>query len=256
MTPSEILAKIKPFLIESNKINPNDPMKQSQDRKGNIYIYKLPTNPVVFVFTSSGAIDCDGQSCPGCKTDPTHQGDTSFHQSDGKPLAPCILPWYVLPETPNPIFDYAKLNISGGQVGLVIYDDKMDFGVFGDERGRDAGNSDGKSIGEVSYAMAKSLSIDPDPDTGGVSTGVTYIVFTSKQNIVDPIEDHDKATTIGNSALDLMLNQLGGGPTPPPSTKFNIHKDKTKITVSASKTGTLTADQACQQTCDFLKSFP
>ncbi len=32
-------------------------------------------------------------------------------------------------------------------------------------------------IGEASYATAKALGIDPDPETGGTDSGVTYIVF-------------------------------------------------------------------------------
>ena len=136
-------------------------------------------------------------------------GQTSFTQNNGKPLAPATLPWYILPETPNPIFDYAKLGIQGGQAGLVLYNNKMEYGIFGDERRRDVGNFAGTAIGEVSYAMAVSLGIPPNPDTGGVDNGVTYIVFTSKANVVSPIESHAAADTLGTSALNIMMSQLG-----------------------------------------------
>ena len=98
----------------------------------------------------------------------------------------------------------------------------MEYGVFGDERGRDVGNSAGKSIGEVSYAMAVSLGIPPDPDTGGVDNGVTYIIFTTKANVVLPIESHAIADTKGESALNVMMSQLGTPtPTPTPNTYSN-----------------------------------
>ena len=86
----------------------------------------------LYAYIANGS--CDGQACVACQTDPTNQSVTSFQQSDGQELAPCLLPWYVLPETPNPVFDYANRNIAGGQLGLVVYGNSMSFGVFGDER--------------------------------------------------------------------------------------------------------------------------
>ena len=215
-TPAQIMTSIQPYMIPSNAINPSSPMKQSQDMRGQVYIYELPTNPVVYVYTSSGAIDCDGQATLKCTgtTDPLYQGQTSFTQSDGKPLNAELLPWYVLPETPNPIFDYANRNIHSGEAGAVLYNGKMEYGVFGDERGRDEGNNEGLAIGEVSYAMASSLGIDPDPKNGGVESGITYIVFTTEANVVEPIESHAAAEVKGQSALETMISQLGAVETP------------------------------------------
>jgi hypothetical protein len=208
-TDTQIMNTVSKYMTPQYAINPTKPMVNEQTNAANIYIYKLPTNPVAYVFTSSAAIDCDGQASYLCNNDPTNLGQTSFTQTNGKPLAPATLPWYVLPETPNPIFDYANLGIQGGQAGLVLYDNKMEYGVFGDERGRDVGNSAGTTIGEVSYAMAVSLGIPSNPDTGGVDNGVTYILFTSKENVVSPIESHSAADTIGTSALNIMMSQLG-----------------------------------------------
>jgi hypothetical protein len=213
-TPTEVITKIQPYMTSQYAINPSNPMRNEQTNSLNVYIYKLPTNPVAYVYTSAAAIDCDGQSSPLCNSDPTNQGQTSFTQTNGKPLAPATLPWYVLPETPNPIFDYAKLDIQGGQAGLVLYNNKMEYGVFGDERGTDVGNSAGKDIGEISYAMAVSLGIPPDPDTGGVDTGVIYIVFSNKANVVSPIENHAKADEVGGNALNTLMSQLSSGSTP------------------------------------------
>ncbi len=210
-TPAQVKSALQPYMTSQYAINPNTPMIQSQEMNGKVYIYKLPTNPAVYVFTSSAAIDCDGQATLKCTgtTDPQYQGQTSFTQSDGKPLNAELLPWYVLPETPNPIFDYAKRDIYGGEAGAVLYNNKMEYGIFGDERGRDDGNRAGLAIGEISYAMASSLDIDPDPANGGASSGVTYIIFTTKSNIVSPIENHAAADTKGQSALETMMSQLG-----------------------------------------------
>lgn len=227
-TPTQIMSAIQPYMIPSNAINPSNPMQTSYG-EGQVYIYKLPTNPVAYVYTSSGAIDCDGQATTHCNsnTDPYYQGQTSFTQSDGRPLNAELLPWYVLPETPNPIFDYATRNIYGGEAGVVLYNDKMEFGVFGDERGRDGGNSAGLAIGEISYAMASALGIDPDPAYGGIESGVTYIVFTTEDNVVVPIESHTAADTKGQSALDKMMTQLNPAvtPTPTPAPTTNLLKN-------------------------------
>ncbi len=215
-TQAQVMSAIQPYMKPSYAINPDSPMKQSQDMNGQVYIYKLPTNPVVYVYTSSGAIDCDGQATLKCTgtTDPLYQGQTSFTQSDGEPLNAELLPWYVLPETPNSIFDYVNRDIHGGEAGVVLYNGKMEYGIFGDERGRDAGNSEGLAIGELSYAMASSLGINPDPAAGGTESGVTYIVFTTEENVVVPIESHDAADIKGQSALETMMSQLGALATP------------------------------------------
>ncbi len=227
-TPTQIMSAIKPYMISSNAINQGSPMQTSYGG-GQVYIYKLPTNPATYVYTSSGAIDCDGQATIHCTgtTDSLYQGQTSFTQSDGRPLNAELLPWYVLPETPNSIFDYANRKIYGGEAGLVLYNGKMEFGVFGDERGRDSGNSAGLAIGEISYSMASALGIDPDPDYGGIEIGVTYVVFTTEDNVIVPIENHMAAETKGQSALNKMMTQLSPAVTltPAPAPITNLLKN-------------------------------
>ena len=221
VTTSQILAAIQPFLTESNKVNPNTPLLTSYGT-GPIYIYRLPgTNPQVLVYTSSGAIDCDGITTSQCSitTDPSYYPDTAFHTSTDQPLDASTLPFYVLPIAGSQYFDYSVNNIAGGQLGLAIYGNNMNFGVLGDE------NADAQATGEISYAMASSLGIDPDPNNGGIETGVTYILFTGSSNIVNPIENHSLAASMGNNALNTMLSQISsvtpppGGTTPPPGGK-------------------------------------
>src|SRR5206468_3190360 len=122
---------------------------------------------------------------------PDYQSDTSFSQSDGKPLVASRLPYIVIPQQ-SARFDYEKENIQPGAVAVVIYQGKMAYGVFGDE-------GPPTIIGESSYAMAKRLGINPDPANGGVDDGVAYFVFTGAAAVVGPIESHDAAVAKGRS---------------------------------------------------------
>ena len=154
-----------------------------------------------FFWKADMDIDCDGQTTTECShtTDPSYQSDTSFHQSDGQPLIAAKLPYVVIP-LPSDRFDYGKSNIKAGAVVLVLYGGKMSYGVFGDEGPQGI-------IGEASYAMAVSLGIDPNPASGGIDKGVTYIAFTGDAAVVSPIEDHQGAVTLGAQlAQDLVKN--------------------------------------------------
>ncbi|MEK0099608.1 glycoside hydrolase family 75 protein [Streptomyces sp. A475] len=142
-------------------------------------------------------IDCDGRITAQCNadTDPWFQDDTAFHQSDGEPLSAEQLPYVVVPSSSG-IWDYAGAGVKGGGVVAVIHDNKVEYAVVGDT-GPD------EIIGEASYATAKALGIDPDPETGGTDSGVTYIVF--KNNQTSPIESHDAAVTLGDSLARKFL---------------------------------------------------
>lgn len=142
-----------------------------------------------YFWTSGMAVDCDGQRTSTCNenTDCCFYDDTSFHQSDGKPLDAARLPYVVIP-LPSSRWDYGDAGIQGGDVLAVIYHGHVEYAVFGDEGPDD-------SIGEASYATAKSLGIDPDPKTGGTSDKVTYIVF--KNSKAAPIENHSGAVSQG-----------------------------------------------------------
>ncbi|AZS83975.1 glycoside hydrolase family 75 protein [Streptomyces griseoviridis] len=142
-------------------------------------------------------IDCDGQRTAKCSesTDPWYQDDTAFHQSDGKPLRADTLPYVVVPSSSG-IWNYASAGVKGGGVVAVIYNNKVEYAVVGDT-GPD------QIIGEASYATAQALGIDPDPETGGTDSGVTYIVF--KNNQVSPIESHSAAVTLGDKLAKQFL---------------------------------------------------
>ncbi|MFE5220505.1 MULTISPECIES: glycoside hydrolase family 75 protein [unclassified Streptomyces] len=142
-------------------------------------------------------IDCDGQRTTNCNEDrdPWYQDDTAFHQSDGKPLKAESLPYVVVPSSSS-IWDYSGAGVKGGGVVAVIYNNKVEYAVVGD-------TGPTKIIGEASYATAKGLGIDSDPATGGVDSGVTYILF--KNSKVSPIESHSAAVTLGDQLARQFL---------------------------------------------------
>jgi hypothetical protein len=144
-------------------------------------------------------VDCDGQSTSQCnhKTDPWYQNQTSFNQSNGKPLVASSLPYVVIP-LPSSRFSYHTAGIHPGAVVAVIYNGKLSFGVFGDE-------GPSNIIGESSYAMAKSLGINPDPENGGTDGTVTYIAFTGGGAVASPIENHQAAVTLGQKLASALI---------------------------------------------------
>lgn len=154
-----------------------------------------------FFWKSDMDVDCDGQTTTQCNSsaDPSYQDQTSFTQSDGQPLDAANLPYIVIP-VPSARFDYTAADIQPGAVAIVLYNGQLSYGVFGD-----VGPS--SVIGEGSYAMASRLGIDPDPATGGVDSGVTFIIFTGSGAVADPIESHDAAVTLGQKlAAQLLAN--------------------------------------------------
>lgn len=142
-------------------------------------------------------VDCDGQRTSKCNedTDPWYQDDTAFHQSNGSPLRADSLPYVVVPSSSS-IWNYSSAGIKGGGVVAVIYNNKVEYAVVGD-------TGPTKIIGEASYATAKSLGINPDPENGGADSGVTYILF--KNSKVSPIESHSAAVTLGDKLAKQFL---------------------------------------------------
>ncbi|MFJ8228797.1 glycoside hydrolase family 75 protein [Streptomyces sp. NPDC094448] len=136
-------------------------------------------------------IACDGRKTARCnrKTDPWFLSETAFRQSDGKALDAARLPYVVVP-VPSTIWKYPDSGIRGGGVVAVVHGNRVRYGVVGD-------TGPAKIVGEASYAMAESLGIDPDPVSGGVSGGVTYIFFTRSR--ATPIESRAAATRLGQN---------------------------------------------------------
>ncbi|GAA2821889.1 glycoside hydrolase family 75 protein [Kribbella solani] len=144
-------------------------------------------------WTADLDIDCDGQRTTQCSenTDPSFQPDTSFHQSDGRPLNSAGLPFIVVP-LPSSVWDYHTAGIGGATVAAVVYQDKVAYAVVGDEGPTGI-------IGEGSYKLAQQLGINPNPSSGGIDGAVvTYILFPGVT--ASPIESTTDITTKAQSA--------------------------------------------------------
>jgi len=143
-------------------------------------------------------IDCDGVTTAQCNinADPAYQNDTSLHTSTGQPFDAATMPYVVIPNI-STRFSYSGSSIELGAVVAVIYDGKVEYGVFAD-------TGPSAIIGEASYAMASALGINPDPATGGVDSGVTFLVF--KGSRVSPVESHSAAVGLGQ---DLARQFIG-----------------------------------------------
>lgn len=154
------------------------------------------TDSVVW-WTADLDIDCDGGRGAICMSDPDYLPDTSAVDSTGAPLDASTLPFIVIPLA-STRFRYADHGIRAGQVALVLYGGRMVFGIFGD-----AGPS--SIIGEASFAMAEALGIPSSPRTGGVDSGVTYLVFTGTAARVTHNESHAEAVSVGEPLLHAFV---------------------------------------------------
>ncbi len=152
-----------------------------------------------FFWKADMDIDCDGKTTPQCNrsTDPSYSNQTSVSDSQGNPLDAANLPFIVLP-LPGSRFDFRAQGIKAGAAAIVLYDGQLAYGVFGD-----VGPS--SIIGEASYAMAKAMGIDPSPTTGGVDSGVTYLVFTGAGAVPSRVEDPQEAAALGQSLAEQLL---------------------------------------------------
>lgn len=184
-TAGQLLAKAKGCATKLTK----KPLQTDEDTARNVDVCGLKG---AVYFNADMDVDCDGQTTDQCNkdTDCCYQDDTTFHQSDGKALNAAKLPYIVLPRDSGN-WDWHQQGIDGGSVVAVIYQGKVTYAVFGDT---DSPNK----AGEASYATAQSLGIDPDPRSGGVDSGVTYIVFSNAK--ANPIENHDSAVSVGEQA--------------------------------------------------------
>jgi Fungal chitosanase of glycosyl hydrolase group 75 len=142
-------------------------------------------------------IDCDGIKTIECnpKTDAAYQPETSLETSSGQPFNAANMPYVVIPSISSR-WNYKKSSIALGAVVAVIYNGAVEYGVFAD-------TGPVGIIGEASYALAKRLGIDPDPTSGGVDSGVTYLVF--KNSRVSPVESQAAAVSLGQKLVKDFL---------------------------------------------------
>jgi len=190
-TAAELIAKLK-------GCRPTSSARFANDAGGKRSVPICGGLPGVVSWKADMDVDCDGRVTPNCnkKKDPSFQPSTAL-EPGGKPLDAETTRYVVVPR-PSKQFDYRKLGIKLGSVVAVVYNGKVTFAVLGDVGPRGI-------IGEASYATAKALGIDPNPRSGGVDSGVTYIVFKGTK-VADPTSN----ASIDEAGLAAAEKLLGG----------------------------------------------
>jgi hypothetical protein len=152
-------------------------------------------------FRADMDVDCDGKASSICSktTDPSYQSQTAATDSKGAYLDAATLPYVVVPGVSSR-WSYKTSGIAMGSVVAVIYAGKVEYGIVGDV-------GPVSILGEASYAMAKNLGINPNPATGGVSDGVTYVFFTGASGRVPKNEDHAEAVRVGQLRAAQLLTE-------------------------------------------------
>jgi hypothetical protein len=201
-TAAQLLAKTSSCSVASNgRYATDDGGASTVDicRTGNAYHW-----------TADLDVDCDGISTSVCNsgTDPWYQAQTSFSTSSGSYFTASTTHYFVIP-LPSSRFSYQTAGIRPGNVGAVIYNNKIVYAVFADE-------GPSNIIGEASYATARDLGIDPNPESGGTNGPVTFIVFTG--TVPNPVENNATIDSVGAAAAGAFVGTGGGGPTGTPTT--------------------------------------
>ncbi|GAA3439007.1 glycoside hydrolase family 75 protein [Kutzneria kofuensis] len=209
-TAAQVLAGVKKNSTTANKVN-SKPHINTMTRAQNVNVYQVATG--VYAYGSSLAVDDDG-SDPD--SDPDHQDETTFQDSNGKQLAAHHVPFYVLGDdcyerkSPCPHFFYKEHGIKGRQFALMFYKSKVIGAIFGDtQTGNDQTTSDNDSreLGEASVKAASLLGIPSSGTTGGVDNGVTVVIFSGPSWVVNGTNANLNATAQG--MVTKALNSLG-----------------------------------------------
>ena len=181
-----------------NQVPGTTKFKTDQGQSATVPICQL--NGAVW-WRADADIDCDGGTSTECKSDPDYMSETSAKDSKGNFINSAQVPFFVVPLPSNgfdPKTHGIKTSWSGwGTPGAMLYNGKLIYGVYAD-----AGPTG--VIGELSYRAAELLGINPSPISGGVDSGVTYIVFTGS-NYVQPIESTVAAETLGKQLAKTLL---------------------------------------------------
>ena len=191
-TPQQIISAVSLHMTSAVQVN-TLPHINTMTRAMNVSVYQVSTG--VFAYTSSMAIDTDGSDKD---PDPDHQGSTTWQDSKGAQLGAHHVPYYVLgddcwdnekgghiPICPH--FYYPDHNITGLQFALIFYNGKVIGAVFGDTQGTDntsTSSNDARELGEASVEAASLLGIPSSGTTGGVDNGVTVVIFSGPEWVV------------------------------------------------------------------------
>jgi hypothetical protein len=215
-TAAEVLAGVKKNSTAANQVN-TKPHINTMTRAMNVNVYQVASG--VYAYTSSMAIDDDG-SDPD--PDPDHQGDTTWHDSNGKALAAHHVPFYVLGDdcwdrkTPCPHFFYKEHGMSGRQFALMFYNGKVIGSIFGDTQtanNQTTSDNDSRELGEASVKAAQLLGIPSSGTTGGVDNGVTVVIFSGPSWVVNGTNStlNANAQALVQKALNTLGASMAGG---------------------------------------------
>ncbi|KAJ5773064.1 hypothetical protein N7457_007960 [Penicillium paradoxum] len=192
-----------------------------------------------FVWIADMDVDCDGLDYE-CEGNPDGLPETNFGA-----LAAYEVPFIVIPD--RFATTYEKV-LPGNNVGAVICDGKMFYGIFGD--------SDGDTpqvIGEASWLMARTCfpNDDLNGNSGHVDPDVTYILFTGKDSVLPSsalnenyITNFSTLRSMGDklmTALAKNLNLSSGGP----STTLTTSASGSKPTSTTSSSGSSPTGGSC-----------
>ncbi|WP_344659746.1 glycoside hydrolase family 75 protein [Catenulispora subtropica] len=224
-TAAEVLAGVKKNSTAANQVN-TKPHINTMTRAQNVNVYQVATG--VYAYSSGMAIDDDG-SDPD--PDPDHQGDTTFHDSNGKALAAHHVPFFVLGDdcwdrkTPCPHFFYKEHGMSGRQFALMFYNGKVIGSIFGDTQtanDQTTSDNDSRELGEASVKAAQLLGIPSSGTTGGVDNGVTVVMFSGPSWVVNGANAdlNNNAQALVQKALDTLGAAMAGTNPPPGGTLF------------------------------------
>ncbi|KAL4940202.1 hypothetical protein BDV06DRAFT_230498 [Aspergillus oleicola] len=163
------------------------------------------------VWTADMDVDCDGIDS-GCRGNEDGLPETNWGE-----MAAYEVPWIVIPD------DYLEANqdvLPGNNIGAVICNGRMFYGILGDSNGDDP-----QLTGEASWLMARTCFPHEDLNggEGHMEFDVTYIVFLGQQAVLPDSAINDNYVTdfgalqsIGDrlvNALLLNIGLLSGGPT-------------------------------------------
>jgi len=154
------------------------------------------------VYQSELQLDTDGWPDGKTQGDSTWQPDTTLQYSDGTYVNANRVPYFVLPQT-----WYSQFGIKTGDLGAVVFKDKLAFAVFADVGPK-------AKLGEGSLELLRELGEERLRPNGrvinsGMGGGVTTVVFPGSKADAAYRDEASLLNYIENRGQILFL-QLGG----------------------------------------------
>jgi hypothetical protein len=155
-------------------------------------------------FDSELQLDTDGWPDGKGRGDPDWQPTTTLTYEDDTPINSNNVPFFVLPKQWS-----SQFNIKLGDLGAIIYKDKIAFAMFADV-------GPASKLGEGSLSLlrrlgAERLKADGKVINSGMGPGVITIVFPGSRPVSRPINEATLLDYIDQNGKDLFV-RLGGNP--------------------------------------------